>query len=440
MSAQEVIQPTSSTERIAAMDTIRGISLLGILLMNILGFGLYKAYFDPTNNGGTTGWNLTTWWINMLLIEGTMRGLFSILFGAGILLFTARSSENKQGTIVTDLFFRRLMWMVFFGVIHCYILLWDGEILFCYGIVGMFAFSFRHLIPKHLIMAAALVLLVPTALGIVDYFDYKDKFEKSTVAQTRKNNGEMLSKEDSTSIVSWEEIVKEEKVTPQQLEEEMAATSKGYWSIVLHKIPVNLYMQTTFIYLINFWDTLYMMLFGMALFKMGILKAARSNRFYWLMALIGYSIGITINYFETLHIVSSNFSILSFYQNYMTYPLGRIPTTCGHIALIMLFVKSGWLPFLQKSLAAVGQMAFTNYITHSIICNFIFLGYGLSMYGKLQRYELYYIVIGIWMFQLIACPIWLKYFRFGPLEWLWRSLTYWKRQPMRRKIDRDLYQ
>jgi uncharacterized protein len=117
----------------------------------------------------------------------------------------------------------------------------------------------------------------------------------------------------------------------------------------------------------------------------------------------------------------------------MTYPLGRIPTTCGHIALIMLFVKSGWLPFLQKSLAAVGQMAFTNYITHTIICNFIFLGYGLSMYGRLQRYELYYIVIGIWIFQLIACPIWLKHFRFGPLEWMWRSLTYWKRQPMRRE-------
>jgi uncharacterized protein len=106
--------------------------------------------------------------------------------------------------------------------------------------------------------------------------------------------------------------------------------------------------------------------------------------------------------------------------------------TCGHIALIMLFVKSGILPWLRKSLAAVGQMAFTNYITHSIICNFIFLGYGLSMYGKLQRHELYYIVIGIWIFQLIISPIWLKYFRFGPLEWGWRSLTYWERQPFKK--------
>jgi uncharacterized protein len=432
MQTQETLQPTTKSERILAMDTIRGISLFGILLMNIIVFGLYKAYFDPTNNGGATGWNLTVWWMNTLFFEGTMRGMFSMLFGAGILLFTGRSVENKQGTAVTDLFFRRLMWMVLFGVIHCYLLLWDGDILYTYGIVGMFAFSFRHLAPKHLIMASAIILIVAAAFNVKDYFKIKDAFGKVTIAQMKKTTGKNLVKEDSTAIEKWNAILKEEKATPTQVKEEMTARSKGYWSIVMHKLPVNQYMETTFLYFLNFWDTLAMMLWGMAFFKMGILKAAKSNRFYWLMALMGYGIGITINYFEGSHIVSSNFSILSIYKTFMTYNLGRIPTTCGHIALIMLFVKSGFLPFLQKSLAAVGQMAFTNYITHSIICNLIFLGYGFSMYGKLQRYELYYIVISIWVFQLIVSPIWLKYFRFGPLEWLWRSLTYWKMQPMKR--------
>jgi uncharacterized protein len=435
MSTKINLHPALGAERISALDIIRGISLFGILLMNIIGFGLYKAYFDPTNNGGDTGWNLTVWWMNMLFFEGTMRGMFSMLFGAGILLFTARSVESNQVPSVTDLFFRRLMWMVLFGVIHCYILLWDGEILYCYAITGMFAFSFRHLKPKHLIIAAAVVLLVPTAFGIKDYVKYKDFAQKETVAQTMKMNGEVISKEDSTSIEKWEAVVKEEKVSPEQLKEEMTARSKGYWSIVQHKLPLNQFMQTTFIYLINFWDTLQMMLLGMALFKLGVLKAAKSNRFYLRMALIGYGIGITVNYFETAHIVSSDFSILSFYRNYMTYPLGRIPTTFGHIALIMLFIKSGFLPFLQKSLAAVGQMAFTNYVTHSIICNFIFLGYGFSMYGKLDRYELYFIVASIWIFQLIVSPIWLKYFRFGPLEWCWRSLTYWEKQPFKKLKD-----
>ena len=432
MSIPETLQPTAKAERIAAMDTIRGISLFGILLMNIVGFGLYKAYFDPTNNGGSTGWNLKVWWMNMLFFEGTMRGMFSMLFGAGILLFTSRTIQSNQGTTVTDIFFRRLLWMILFGVIHCYLLLWDGEILYCYGIVGMFAFSFRHLTPRHLMVGAAVILLISTAFSVREYYKYKSTNAKSTEVKAKQGNGEIISKEEAASIEKWDGIVKEEKVTPEQLTAEITARSKGYWSIVMHKLPVNQYMQTSFLYFINFWDTLAMMLWGMAFFKLGILKAVKSNKFYWLMALLGYGMGITINYFETSHIVHSNFSIISFYPNFVTYQFGRIPTTCGHIALIMLFVKSGILPFLQKSLAAVGQMAFTNYIMHSIICNIIFLGYGFSMYGKLQRYELYYIVASIWIFQLIVSPIWLKYFRFGPLEWVWRSLTYWQRQPFKK--------
>jgi uncharacterized protein len=174
----------------------------------------------------------------------------------------------------------------------------------------------------------------------------------------------------------------------------------------------------------------------MALLKDGILKAAKSKRYYLVMVLAGYSIGLTTNYFEGSYQVDHQFAILPFYLTDITHELGRVPTTIGHIGLIMLFIKSGMLPFLQRSLAAVGQMAFTNYIMHSVICNFIFLGYGFGMYGKLQRHEMYYIVFSIWIFQLIVSPIWLKYFRFGPLEWVWRSLTYWERQPMKR-IDEN---
>ena len=103
-----------------------------------------------------------------------------------------------------------------------------------------------------------------------------------------------------------------------------------------------------------------------------------------------------------------------------------------HVAAIMIFIKSGHMMILQRSFAAVGQMAFTNYILQTIICNIIFLGFGFAMFGKLQRFELDYIVLAIWIFQLIASPIWLKYFRFGPLEWFWRSLTYWQKQPLKR--------
>lgn len=414
------------------MDVIRGISLFGILLMNITGFGLYKAYFDPTNNGGSTGWDLNVWWMTMMFFEGTMRGMFSILFGAGILLFTGRIIRDSGNSPVTDLFFRRLMWMVLFGVIHCYLLLWDGEILYTYGIVGMFAFSFRHLKPRFLLLGATVILLVATAFSVRDYYDAKEKLGRVTLVEAKKASGQSLNAEDSVALGNWDAIVKLNKATPADVQAEITARSKGYWSIVKHKLPENQYMETDFLYFIGFWDTLAMMLWGMAFFKLGILGAAKSARFYGIMALAGYAIGLTVNYFETSHIVDSNFSILSFYRNFLTYNLGRVAVTCGHIALIMLFVKSGILSFLRNALAAVGQMAFSNYIMHSMICNFIFLGYGLAMYGKMQRHELYYIVIGIWLFQLILSPIWLKYFHYGPLEWLWRSLTYWKRQPFRK--------
>ena len=428
----ETFKPTSNTQRISSMDTIRGIALLGILLMNITGFGLYKAYFDATNNGGATGWNLNVWWMNMLFFEGTMRGMFSMLFGAGILLFTSRSIESNQGIAVTDLFFRRLMWMVLFGVIHCYLLLWDGEILYAYGIVGMFAFSFRHLSPKKLILGLALMLAFDTALTVKEYYSTNELYSTSIAANLKKTKGDSLTIAEKKAISKWEDKVKESKASPQQLKDEMTARSKGYWSIVMHKAPENMLAETVFLYRYNFWDTLAMMLFGMAFFKNGILKASKSNRFYLIMALVGYGIGISINYYEASLITANNFSIVSISKSFLTYQFGRIPTTCGHIAMIMLFVKSGILPFLQRAFAAVGQMAFSNYITHSIICNIIFLGYGFSMYGKLQRYELYYIVISIWIFQLIFSPIWLKYFRFGPLEWMWRSLTYWKIQPFKK--------
>jgi uncharacterized protein len=104
----------------------------------------------------------------------------------------------------------------------------------------------------------------------------------------------------------------------------------------------------------------------------------------------------------------------------------------GHASLIILIFRSNLVPWLMRSLTAVGQMAFTNYLSQSIICSLIFHGFGFGYFGKLSFYQLYYIVAGIWVFQLIISPIWLKYFRFGPFEWLWRSLTYWKIQPMKK--------
>ncbi len=115
-----------------------------------------------------------------------------------------------------------------------------------------------------------------------------------------------------------------------------------------------------------------------------------------------------------------------------TYDIGRLTMALGHLGLIMLVVKLGLFRRLTGALAAVGQMALSNYILQSLATVVIFTGSGFALYGSLQRYQLYYIVIAIWAFQMIVSLIWLRHFRFGPLEWCWRSLTYWRKQPMRR--------
>jgi uncharacterized protein len=172
------------------------------------------------------------------------------------------------------------------------------------------------------------------------------------------------------------------------------------------------------------------MFLGMAFFKLRILHGERTVKFYSVLMLIGYIIGLSINYYEVKLITDSNFDALKIYEASQTYSVGRLFVTLGHIGLFMLFIKSGIIGFLQSGLAAVGRMALSNYLMHSIITSIVFLGFGL--YGQLERYELYYVVFSIWIFQLITSPIWLKYFQFGPFEWVWRSLTYGKSQPFKR--------
>jgi len=114
-----------------------------------------------------------------------------------------------------------------------------------------------------------------------------------------------------------------------------------------------------------------------------------------------------------------------------SYDVGRLSLAFGYIGLIMMICKSGVLTAFRKGMAAVGQMALTNYLSQSIICNFVFMGFGLGLVGELPRHQVYYVVFGVWIFQLVFSVFWLKSYRFGPAEWLWRSLTYKKMQPMR---------
>jgi uncharacterized protein len=176
-----------------------------------------------------------------------------------------------------------------------------------------------------------------------------------------------------------------------------------------------------------------LMLIGMALYKLGVLQGQRSPGFYVRMAAISYVIGIPLNTLSTYGMIASNFDLVAGVFWNAPYQIGRVSVALGHAAVLILLVKHARLTWLTDRLAAVGQMAFSNYISHSIIYALVFYAPGLRMMGQLQRYQLYAFVLGIWILNLVWSPIWLRYFHFGPLEWCWRSLTYWQRQPMRRR-------
>lgn len=426
------VGPVRAGDRFESLDTLRGVALFGILLMNITAFGLPHAYSDPTVYGGAEGADLWSWIITQMGFEGTQRGLFSLLFGAGVVLFVSKLEAAGRKN-AADIYFRRNLWLVVFGVIHCFVLLWLGEILFFYGVTALFVFAFRKMAPKHLIAIAAAGLIFNAGWNLLDTRNALDLAAKNAEAEALEASGQKIDDDLAASVEEWEALVSEYKSDEDTLQKDIEAHQSGYWKIATFQAPTGTYFESWWLYR-YFFDIFSMMLLGMALFKMGVLTLEKKMRYYLLMMLIGYPIGLVTNYFETAWIMKHDFSVVSFLQANVTYDLGRLAMTLGHVGALLAFCQSGVLSILRKSLAAVGRMALTNYVSHTVICAFIFYGFGFGLYGELQRHELYYVVFGIWIFQLIASPLWLSRFRFGPLEWGWRALTYMQRPSMRKPI------
>ena len=424
------LKPIEKSERIASLDIMRGVVLCGILLMNINGMALAEpSYSNPTIAGGSEGLDLYTWIMTNMFFEGTMRALFSLLFGVGMFVLLDRLEKSGAGIEAANIYFRRLMWLMLFGIIHAYLLLWVGEILFTYSLMGFLVYSFRKLAPKTLIIIAIVLFTLGTIWNVGTYLGEKELTGKAAEIETYKAEGKELTQELKEANQELEKRAYE--WSPEHVASVNEDMRKNYFHVLAFLAPINMHFHSYYTYRYDPWDVLSMMLLGIALFKLDVLSARRSYRFYGLMALLGYLVGISVNYFETTTIMNGGFSALSFAKSQITYDLGRVPTAIGHIGLIMLLSKAPILGFLKRALSAVGKMALTNYLMHSIFAMFIFTGAGFGLFGTFMRHELIYIVLSIWLFQLIVSPIWLKYYHYGPAEWLWRYLSYLKKPKFR---------
>ncbi len=413
----------TSEDRIEALDITRGIAVLGILSMNVVGLGLPYAYEDPTNAGGAQGADLAVWRINALLFEGTMRGLFTILFGASALLFLDRAAR-RTATRPTLLYYRRMIWLMVFGLINGYVLLWDGDILFYYGAVGLLLFAFRNLSANKLLTAAVLVGLLQLSVTSFEYLSFGQLSAEAQAARSIDMQGFVLNEWQREALRAYEDERQDFKPMQPQLDAAVDAIRSSYQEAFEYMRGRTFYVQTTYFLRHGIGDVLSMMLLGMALLKLGILTGEASPRLYRSFMLIGYAVGLPINLYEIVHLEASGFSVEAMMASYLTYDMGRFAMTIGHLGSILLFCRSNAFKQVKSVLAAVGRMALTNYLSQSIICLFIFTGAGLALYGQLQRHELYYIVLGIWLLQLTWSPLWLRHFKQGPTEWVWRRLTY----------------
>lgn len=422
-----------SARRIEALDFVRGVALCGILLMNIVDFGLPDAYTNPQNSGGATGINLVTWIITEIGFEGTQRALFSMLFGASVILFTSRL-EAQGRPDAADIYMRRNLWLIGFGMINAFLLLWHGDILYSYGIVALFVFAFRRLAAKWLLTIGMAALLAGAAWNyheaqgtLAVYAPYPAAASAAAAARAVEEDP---TEAQETAISDWETERAEYISSPEAIAQKIRNYTSGYGHAFRYMAEVNIIYQTYGLYR-YFFDVFGMMLIGMALFRLGVLTLERRRRVYVAMLLGGYAVGLAANAWETKHIMDSGFSAIAFAEVSVTYDLGRLAMTVGHLGALLLFVRIGILGFVRRAFAALGRMAITNYLMHSAICLVLFIL--LGWYGQLERHQLYYVVGAIWLFQLVFSSLWLKAFRFGPVEWLWRSLTYMTLQPMRRR-------
>ena len=430
-------KPVSFADRIKSIDSIRGVSLLGILLMNIPGFGIGWDFWYNITHGPKAGADYYTFAAIFVFFEGTMRGLFSMLFGAGMVLFMLNKKEVPGGTTVAEYYYRRLMWLVFFGVINAFVILWQGDILFFYGLTGMVLFAFRKLNPKWLLVLALASMTINIVKDHWRWTEFREKRKDYNEAMAAKKEKKKLSAEQQAAITGWTEIEKNQKPDTTVTNRHVGKMRSDYATIFTYFIPQNSGGEAWYMYH-GIWDSLVMMLMGMALFKWGFFSNKLSTSTYTIWLLIGYGIGIPLGWIlfdKGLMDFSSNMGayVDQFRVSHSSFgEFRRVLLTIGHASLVMLLFRSGLVPWLMKALANVGQMAFTNYLMQSIICTFFFFGYGLGYYDKLRFHQLYYVVFAVWIFQIIFSAIWLSYFRFGPFEWLWRSLTYWKKQPMKK--------
>lgn len=403
------------------MDMARGFAVMGILLMNVIAFAMPEAaYFNPDAWGGTGLADRVSWAAAFILIDGKMRGLFSLLFGASMLLLMERTEmaggDGRTRHIV------RCFWLALIGFAH-YLLLWWGDILTLYALMGLIALPFSGKQPLALVKLAFLafalhfLILIGLMLGIHHVIDAAasagaDQGTIARAARTLEQIGQpgtgAIARELTLYRGDWGSMV--------------AYKAEGYIGWGLAGLQ---YMGL---------EVLGFMLLGMAMLKGGFLSAAWPHEQYRATARHCFMIGIPPMMALAAWAWASGFDAVTTFGAVFAWSFPfRIPLTVGVAALIFMVISGQKPGLLLTRVEAAGRMSLSNYLGTSIVMTAIFYGWGLGFFGSLSRAACYAVVPLVWALILLWSRSWIARFRHGPAEWIWRSLTMMKPQPILRE-------
>lgn len=408
------------TDRIVTLDIVRGVAVMGILAMNIVAFAMpMAAYMNPLAYGSEGAIDFASYAFNFVLIDGKMRGLFSFLFGASMLLVIQQAEAKGENPAAVH--FRRQLWLLLFGAIHFYFI-WFGDILFGYAVIGMVAWFFRAKSPRTLIVIGAALVLLQFAMMA------------SMAAGVRDLSQQMADgTANAETLRQWREMTAWVRIpTPSELSEQMGLIL-GPWSGVVHN-QLTKHLADPLVFSVMFGpETLAYMLFGMAALKSGFFTGQWSDEEYSRAALRGFLIAIPFYLILVWLIFRSTFSETALFAYSMVMTVLLRPFVIAAIAALIILLTRDHGRLTQR-IEAAGRAAFTNYLGTSILMTALFYGWGLGLYGDLSRAQLWLVVIAMWVLMLAWSKPWLERYRYGPFEWLWRSLARWKVQPMRKAV------
>ncbi|MES2095406.1 MAG: DUF418 domain-containing protein [Pseudomonadota bacterium] len=433
------LTPVRGRARIDVLDILRGLAILGIYFMNVPFQGAsVNLAFDNPRFLGWTPLDAANWYWVQVLLEGTQRCLLEFLFGAGMMVLTAKAMEPDGPVAVADLYYRRTLWLAAFGLFDIFVWLWTGDILFAYAVAALPLFPFRKLGPKALVALGMACALWTAGWGIAQYVERATLIDTVHAAQAHKAAGQPITDQDKKALDEWKKLVDRKKATApdpetlKNLAEEKAAHAGGwfgyasfYWAMWMK------FFWSGGLLLTVIFEAFSAMLIGVALWKWGIIQGKRSARFYAGLATVAYAFGIGSRIAGTDQWLSGSLDPNPYW---VTIEFARLAIGLGHVALINLIVTSGIGAKILSPFKAAGRIAFSLYFLEQLIgIHILFSPYGFNLWGKFGWAGLNAVALAMLVALLIAANIWTRYFATGPMEWAWRSLAYLKRQPFRKR-------